>query len=254
MTTTAAAYIIYNSIPPDNTPLYAGHRTIRMAQFDPVHLRVTGAERVLVNGGTDIRRKPVWIEGPHIFRKSGSYYLIAAEGGTAEEHSEVVFRSRNVDGPYVPFAQNPILTQRTLDLRREHPITCTGHADFVETPDGEWWSVFLGCRPYTPYEKGLFNTGRETFLAPVRWEGGWPVITADHEPVRYSYTVPGTAAGDGFPRAYSGNYTFRDDFTTSRLGRDWVFLRTPRETWFSLYGPTRVPCDESTARDLFGAC
>ena len=43
-----------------------------------------------VNGWTDISKKPVWIEGPHIFKRNGFYYLIAAEGGTAEEHSEVL--------------------------------------------------------------------------------------------------------------------------------------------------------------------
>ena len=45
---------------------------------------------MLINGGIHPEVKPIWIEGPHIFRKDGFYYLIAAEGGTAENHSEVV--------------------------------------------------------------------------------------------------------------------------------------------------------------------
>ncbi len=229
-----SGFIVYNSIPPEGRPLYDGHRTIRMARFDPDRMRVTGAERILVNGGTDIRKKPVWIEAPHIFRKSGYYYLIAAEGGTGESHSEVVFRSARVWGPYLAGEHNPILTQRNLDPRRAHPVTCTGHADFVETPAGDWWSVFLGCRPYPPVEKGFYNTGRETFMAPVRWEGGWPVVTADHELVKYSYPVSGSPSGAGSGRAYGGNFTSGDDFSSSTLGADWVFLRTPRETWYSL--------------------
>ena len=228
------AYLIYNSVAPDNTPLYDGHRTIRMFEFDAGRLNVTGSERILVNGGTDVMKKPVWIEAPHIFRKDGFYYLIAAEGGTGDQHSEVVFRSLNVDGPYASYGGNPTLTQRNLDPRRDHPITCTGHADFVETADGDWWAVFLGCRPYPPYEKGLYNTGRETFLAPVRWDGGWPVVTADHESVQYSYTFPLEASREPSGRAYSGNFSFRDDFSSSTLGADWVFLRTPREPWYSL--------------------
>jgi xylan 1,4-beta-xylosidase len=90
------AYIIYNSIPPDDKPLYDGHRTLRMYEFDIENLKVVGEERILINGGVDITKKPVWIEGPHIFQKDGYYYLIAAEGGTAEQHSEVVFRCKNV--------------------------------------------------------------------------------------------------------------------------------------------------------------
>ncbi|NLA21707.1 MAG: glycoside hydrolase family 43 protein, partial [Candidatus Marinimicrobia bacterium] len=103
------AYIVYNSVAPNNRPLYEGHRTIRMYQFDYEKLKVISPEIILVNGGTDISKKPIWIEGPHIFRKDNFYYLICAEGGTSWEHSEVVFRSEQVTGPYVPYAKNPIL-------------------------------------------------------------------------------------------------------------------------------------------------
>src|SRR3546814_9577270 len=82
--------------------------------------------RVIVDGGADPAADPIWIEGPHLFRKDGYYYLIAAEGGTAENHSEVVFRADAVTGPYVPFAGNPILTQRDLPADRAFPITSTG--------------------------------------------------------------------------------------------------------------------------------
>ena len=161
------AYIIYNSVAPDNKPLYDGHRTIRMYEFDVENLKVFGEEKVLVNGGVDLSKKPVWIEGPHIFKVNDYYYLIAAEGGTGDQHSEVVFRSDNVDGPYVPYEKNPILTQRHLDPDRKNPITSTGHADLIQTENGDWLAVFLGCRPYSMSGDGFYNTGRETFLAPV---------------------------------------------------------------------------------------
>ncbi|MGZ5287187.1 MAG: family 43 glycosylhydrolase, partial [Flavisolibacter sp.] len=74
------AYIIYNSIPPDNVSLWDGHRTIRMYDFDYKNLKVTGEEKLVVNGGTDISKKPVWIEGPHIYNINGWYYLLCAEG------------------------------------------------------------------------------------------------------------------------------------------------------------------------------
>ncbi|MGH7450827.1 MAG: glycoside hydrolase family 43 protein [bacterium] len=140
------AYVVYNSIAPDDKPLYNGHRTLRMYEFDVTHLKVTGDEILLVNGGVDLSKKPIWIEAPHIFQKDGYYYLIAAEGGTADQHSEVVFRSTKVDGPYVPYERNPILTQRHLDPKRKNAITSTGHADFVETESGDWWAVFFGMQ------------------------------------------------------------------------------------------------------------
>ena len=228
------AYIIYNSIPPDDKPLYDGHRTLRMYEFDIENLKMIGEEKLIINGGVDITKKPVWIEAPHIFQKDGYYYLIAAEGGTAEGHSEVVFQSKKVDGPYIPYENNPILTQRHLDPNREFPITCTGHADFVQTENGEWWAVFLGCRTYPPVEKNYYNTGRETFLAPVQWKDGWPVINPDHEEVQYHYPLPIKPSQEPSAIPYSGNFKYRDEFDAEELNLNWIFLRTPREKWYDL--------------------
>src|SRR6187549_2332088 len=86
------AYILYNSDPPENKSLYSGHRTIRMYEFDYVKLKVVGEEKILVNGGVDITKKPVWIEAPHFIKRDEWYYLYAAEGGTSVNHSEVVLR------------------------------------------------------------------------------------------------------------------------------------------------------------------
>ncbi|WP_234736359.1 glycoside hydrolase family 43 protein [Tellurirhabdus bombi] len=228
------AYLIYNSIPPDNKPLYDGHRTIRMYAFDVQQLAVTGEETILVNGGTDISKKPSWIEGPHIFKKDGFYYLIAAQGGTGYDHSQVAFRSRQVTGPYVPYEHNPILTQRKLDQNRNWPITSTGHADLVQLPNGDWWAVFLGCRPYKPFDQDYYNTGRETFLAPIRWKDGWPIINPDHEVVQYRYPAPKLAAALKPAKPTNGNFQIRDNFDKPKLDWDWLFLRNPRTSWYSL--------------------
>ena len=225
------AYLLYNSVAPENKPLYEGHRTIRIREFDVEKLQVKGEEVILVNGGIDIKKKPVWIEAPHIFKKDDFYYLIAAEGGTREDHSEVVLRSKNIFGPYIPYEKNPILTQRNLDQNRQHPITCTGHADFVQTQKGEWYAVFLGCRPYLD---DYYNTGRETFLAPVRWIDGWPVITKENETVNYVYPKPLPEIKNNFKRKYNGNFKLKDNFNSEKLSYDWLFLRNIKENWYSL--------------------
>ncbi|MBN1406405.1 MAG: glycoside hydrolase family 43 protein [Calditrichaceae bacterium] len=227
-------WIVYNSIPPESKSLYDGHRTIRLYEFDKNNLKVIGEEKILVNGGTDIRKKPIWIEGPHLYKVNDMYYLMCAEGGTSEWHSEVIFKSDNIDGPYTPYENNPILTQRHLDPKRENAVTCTGHADMVQLSSGDWWAVFLGCRPYQPYENNHFNTGRETFLAPVKWIDGWPVINPDHEQVqnKYDYPIPTDDKIDQAP--YGDNFTVKDDFNSSALGLDWLFLRTPHEKWYHL--------------------
>ncbi len=224
-------YLLYNSVPPDDKPLYDGHRTIRMSEFSIAEKKVIGDEEIIINGGSDINKKPVWIEGPHIFKKDGYYFLIAAEGGTEYNHSEVVFRSKKIEGPYISYEKNPILTQRNLNPNRKNPITSTGHADFVETESGEWWSVFLGCRPYV---SDYYNTGRETFLAPVKWKDGWPVINPDHEEVQYYYPTPIPSSDKNNATPLSGNFVSTDNFDADKLNLSWLFLRTPVENWYSL--------------------
>ncbi len=228
------AYILYNSIPPDNKPLYNGHRTIRMYEFSTDSLNVIGKENILINGGTDITKKPIWIEGPHIYKVNGYFYLMAAEGGTGDNHSEVIFRSDKIEGPYESYGDNPILTQRNLNPARKNAITSTGHADIVQVKSGDWWAVFLGCRPYPPEQDGFYNTGRETFLAPVKWIDGWPVINPDSVEVQYRYPYPAEPYLSEKVRDYSGNFIFKDDFDSNSLGIDWIFLRNSGKDWCSL--------------------
>lgn len=223
------AYITFNSIPPNNISAHDGHRTIRMFEFDPINLKVVGEEKLLINGGTDMAKKPVWIEGPHIIKKDGWYYLICAEGGTGYNHSEVVFRSKSPEGPYISYEKNPILTQRQLDPKRKDPITTVGHADFVEDKDGKWWGIFLGCRPY---EGDFYNTGRETFMAPVIWKNGWPEFELGGDEVKYTYPI--NAKLDKKREAFNGNYLFRDEFNGKELNKRYQFLRTVRSQWQNL--------------------
>jgi xylan 1,4-beta-xylosidase len=222
------AFVVNNG-PPEGTPLYDGHRAIWIQEFLIDSGKLSGPRKVIVNAGVDISKKPIWIEGPHIFKKQGYYYLICAEGGTASDHSEVVFRSRSVWGPYVPAAKNPMLTQRHLPADRMNAITSTGHADFVETQNGEWWAVFLGCRPYSG---DFYNTGRETFMLPVQWGNGWPYIT--NTAVPYIVKSPSLPTETSNTEILSGNFSSRDDFSDTTLGMKWNFIRTPYEKWHSL--------------------
>ena len=225
------AYIIYNSVAPDNKPLYEGHRTIRMRLFDYNKLNAGDDEKILVNGGTDISKKPIWIEGPHIYNIKGWYYLMCAEGGTAYDHSEVIFRSKSAEGPFESYSGNPILTQRHLDTNRKNPITSTGHADLVQTPDGKWYAVFLGCRPY---DGDYYNTGRETFMAPVRWTEGWPVIAKGDEEVKYFYPIPQPKINSKPQNQFSGNFTYSTRFQGFGMGLNsrFIYLRTVSEKWY----------------------
>lgn len=221
--TDGKVYLVGNDAPAEK-PRYDGHRAIWVQEFDPATLAVKGERTLLVNGGVDIRAEPSWIEGPHIFRRGDYYYLIAAEGGTGDNHSQVVFRSTSVRGPFTPYANNPILSQRALDPKRQNPVTSAGHAKFVQTPDGQWWATFLATRPY---KDGKYNIGRETFLLPVTWKDDWPLVLEDGKPIPFVATRPALPAQARPALPLSGDFTYTDEFDGARLADAWIGIRTP---------------------------
>jgi xylan 1,4-beta-xylosidase len=227
------AYIVHNGAPPDDKPLYSGHRAIWLHEFDfATGACRTGSEKIIVNGGTNLADKPIWIEGPHLFKRNNFYYLCAAQGGTGPQHSQVIFRAKNIWGPYQPL-DHPILTQRDLPNDRPNPITCTGHADIFETQTGDWWAVFLACRPYEGVSDRT-NIGRETFLLPVKWENDWPTILPEGTAVPSVLPRPALPAQPAAKIPQHGSFTWVDEFDSEALSPVWNFLRTPRDKWYSL--------------------
>ena len=150
---------------------------------------IPGSDQVIVNGGVDLSKKPIWIEAPHIYKKNGRYYLMCAEGGTGDWHSEVIFVSDSPKGPFIPAPNNPILSQRYLNQNRKNMVDWAGHADLVEGPDGKYYGVFLAIRPN---EKGRVNIGRETFILPVDWSGEFPVFENGLIPMEPKLKTPKT--------------------------------------------------------------
>lgn len=221
--TDGSAWIVNNGAP-EGTPRYDGHRAIWLQRFDPKTLTTTGPRRVLVDGGADPATKPVWIEGPHLFRREGFIYLSAAEGGTSLDHRQVMFRSRSLQERFEPWSGNPILTQRDLDGAADGAITCTGHAQLVIGPDGRWWASFLACRPQPGSAGRFWLTGRETFLLPVTWTtDGWPVILPRGR--RVPMTVASPNGAQVLASEMSGNFEWRDDFGGAVLKPQWLALR-----------------------------
>ena len=221
-------YIVNCDDPPQS--LYSGHRAIKIQEVDLVQQRTVGEKTVLVNGGTDISKHPVWCEGPHLYKFTNTYYLMCAQGGTSTAHSEVIFKSDKLLGPYVPWEKNPILTARDLSDNRPNPVTCTGHGDLVQTQNGDWYAVFLGCQPY---QGGFYNTGRQTFLLPVTWQDSWPVILPPSTPVPLALKKPNLPADKAPAVPTTGNISFTDNFDSDTLAFRWIGLRAPASKWYA---------------------
>ncbi|GIX20457.1 MAG: glycoside hydrolase 43 family protein [Erythrobacter sp.] len=212
-----SAWIVYNDAPP-GPPRYEGHRALWLQRFDPKAMQVLPERTLLVDGGVDPEERPIWAEGPHIYKVGGWYYLLAAEGGTADQHSQTIYRAPKITGPYVPGPFNPILTQRDLPPNRPDRIEATGHADIVELDDGTWWGLFLATRPFAGQSTLM---GRETFLLPLRWKDGWPRFLDRGEPVPLVLGRP--RLPQSAPSAWD---SWREEFD-GPLGPEWIGLRTP---------------------------
>ncbi|WP_170145500.1 glycoside hydrolase family 43 protein [Salinimonas sediminis] len=171
------------------------------------------------------RSGPVWAttggryaEAPHLYKKDGWYYLLAAEGGTEEAHSVTIARSHKISGPYYSNPANPILTHVNR-AGQQNPIQGVGHGDLVEDHTGRWWLLFHGYR--TVIEGGVHHTlGRETMLAPVSWPAfGWPQINGNG-------TVTPTMQTATLPLKPIATAARSTDFTAP-LGLAWNYVQYP---------------------------
>lgn len=164
-------------------------------------------------------------EGPHVYKKDGWYYLLISEGGTELAHKLTVARSKKIYGPYESNPTNPIFTHCSAAGQNSN-IQGTGHGDLFQAADGSWWMVMLA---YRRYGGDYHHLGRETFLAPVSWEKGWPVVNGG-QPLaeKMNVKLPAETA----PMAdRSRTYSF-----TEAPGPEWMHIQAPVENNYS-FGP-----------------
>ncbi|MCT8139611.1 glycoside hydrolase family 43 protein [Anaerobacillus sp. CMMVII] len=212
-------YYTGNRVPPEG-PQYPKHVEIWMQELDLEKKQLIGPKYSLWDGALKQIHAQ---EAPHLYKINGYYYLIIAEGGTGFTHSVTIARSKEITGPYEVCKTNPILTHRHLG--RNYPITNVGHADIIETQNGEWWMVCLATRPYGGHYR---NLGRETYLVPFIWEEGWPVVNPGKGIIELEMQCPDLV------ETRWGTEPACDHFEGSELGLKWSFIRTPKEDFWSL--------------------
>lgn len=209
---------------------YFGDCEIWIQKLDLERMELVGESHPVLYG---FEKNAVWPEGPHLYKKDGWYYILHAEGGTERNHCIAAARSREVFGPYEYCPANPILTHRHLG--KDYPVTCVGHGDLTEDGQGNWYMVMLGSRP----EMGYTLLGRETFLAKVVWEDGWPVVNPGIGRLETSVDISGDSESsiesclkeaakerlEFCDQEHSKTYTFENE----ELPPEFLLLRNPKE-------------------------
>lgn len=177
------------------------------------------AEIDLETGKLLEKPRPVWqgtggqhTEAPHIYKINDMYYTMLAEGGTSYGHMITLARSESLKGPWEACPHNPILTHGGSG----NLIQATGHGDWVEDQNGNWWLVCLAVRPDMGHPK-VYHLGRETFLTPMKWnDEGWPVIGEEGQ-IHFEMDAPALIEG-----------TIEKEGGTKTTEFDWNYIRNPQ--------------------------
>lgn len=220
---------------------YVGRLVLQ--EYDPVEKKMTGPVKDIY------RADKIFLEGPHIFKRNGWYYLFSADTGTGELHGQTIQRSRDIWGPYEMYRAD--FMERTADneaysilTSRHHEdilLQKSGHCDLVETPEGEWYAVHLCGRASdrrNPADAVRFAgarrymLGRETAIQKMKWtEDDW-LVMADGSTVPKEYVEEpaenSSAVKQGMEAGQESTDTnMRDDFTAPVLNPDYQSLRIP---------------------------
>lgn len=229
---------------------YAGR--IILQEYDHVRKEMVGPAKEIYKG------EKIFLEGPHIFKRNGWYYLFSADTGTGEGHGQTIQRSRSVWGPYEMYKSD--IMERASEKEAYSIITSrhhekyllqkSGHADLVETQNGEWYAVHLcgralenrnekdrkkfpDCRRYT--------LGRETAIQKMCWtKDDWLVL--ENGTTLPDVLVPAPALKECVGKKIEE----REYFNENSLDSEWQSLRIPmkekyisftdRAGWLRMYG------------------
>jgi len=194
---------------PGKNPFYG----IALQEYDPLQQQLKGEAKIIFKG-----TMLGCTEGPHLYKREGYYYLLTAEGGTGLEHAVTLARSRELTGPYDEVhPANPLLTawqKGHLKLQK------AGHADLVETQQGDWYMVHLCSRPLPG--TGRCSLGRETAIQRVEWRSdGWLYLATGGNDPQDVIRMP------ALEPAQWPEHPARDDFDEATLNINFQVPRVP---------------------------
>jgi xylan 1,4-beta-xylosidase len=183
---------------------------ILLTEIDPICLKPI-SEPVKIFKGSERGL----VEGPHLYKVDGYYYLITAEGGTSYEHAVTVARSESIAGPYEMHPNTHLVSSK--DAPNAY-IKKAGHGSICMSSDGRWWTAFLCGRPID--DSMRCPLGRETAIAEVVWKDGWPYLKDG------GIVPPDQFEGYGEQRIEK---LYSYDFDSKEFTREFMSLRGPAQ-------------------------
>ena len=179
------------------------------------------------------------VEGPHLYKRNGYYYLMTAEGGTGYGHACMLSRSRDIRGPYEPSPYNPLFLRQPAEkyngiehldyIKSRFFITLTPHCKKCAARFRLWkrrlatpYVAHICARPLLPELRCML--GRETALQKVEWTtDGWLKLAGGGHLAQLEVSEP------NLPEVSMDQPPARDDFDKPVLNLEWSSLRQPIE-------------------------
>ncbi|WP_126244428.1 glycoside hydrolase family 43 protein [Chitinophaga rhizosphaerae] len=149
------------------------------------------------------------MEGSHMYKINGYYYITNPAGGT--EGWQMCLRSKSIKGPY----ESKVIYQD----ESSYPNNGLHQGGMVQLKNGDWWFIIMQDRG---------PIGRVPHLMPVTWEDGWPIL-GDHGKGYAAGKKP--HVGKTYPIA---NPATSDEFNTRTLGLQWQWNHNPDNSKWSL--------------------
>lgn len=156
-----------------------------------------------------IQEKMPEMEGSHVYKINGMYYILCPAGGT--EGWQVCLRSKNIYGPY----EHKVIIQDDSS----YPTNGLHQGGMVQLKNGEWWFIIM-------QDRGAI--GRVPCLLPVEWVDGWPMLGVNgQDAIVYQKPNVGKTYKIQSPAT-------SDEFNDRKLGLQWQWNHNPDNTCWSL--------------------
>ncbi|MGF7231973.1 glycoside hydrolase family 43 protein [Arachidicoccus sp.] len=151
------------------------------------------------------------MEGSHVYKINGYYYITCPAGGT--QGWQMCLRSKSIYGPY----ESKVIAQD----ESSYPGNGLHQGGMVQIQDGSWWFIIM-------QDRGAI--GRVPNLVPVVWKDGWPMLGKDGNGKGVVvYTKPNVG------RKYSVKVpATTDEFSNGKLGLQWQWNHNPDNKKWSL--------------------
>ncbi|QEC74389.1 glycosyl hydrolase 43 family protein [Arachidicoccus ginsenosidivorans] len=203
----------------DNGKVYVAHGQgkLYVTELASDALSVIGKPRLIwdksiaVPKGSTAPKGGYGMEGSHVYKVNGYYYITCPAGGT--QGWQMCLRSKSIYGPY----ESKVICQD----ESSYPGNGLHQGGMVQLKDGSWWFMIMQDRG---------PIGRVPNLVPVVWKDGWPMLGKDGNSkgvTRYPKPITRKHAAISLPAT-------SDEFSSPKLGLQWQWNHNPDNSKWSL--------------------